>query len=349
MNFDQYLCLLRQTAEAEHATETPDIDVDTAAMFTKSAPWVPLDNDITSSRKYVIEAHRQYLKLVHHIPLATDPSNFENAVKSIHTLVRIADAYDSLTVVSMPVENFLIRNYSLDLKRFSNAMNAELCDIAMKIRSRWLLKEIGCRIIADPGWDDHDIEHNLYSSGAGELLLSKRAELRDMLRDVEKRIIRIQPPKTTGRMPDEEHTVAFATKAFRNEIRKFFKSHRNGEWISYARKFRLLKEQLLCNTDRKWQHCHLYDDPLIDRLYDKFGKRANLKRGNFAAAFHSLQNRTAEIIKPLFDCVVKQPRAKLNKMEASFQGFLCIDLTDDDIPWKEKCSSIPTGERDGEA
>lgn len=343
MTVDQYSCL-RQSAEADHATETPDINIDTAAMFTKSAPWVPLDNDKTSSRTYVIEAHRQYLKLVHHIPLAIDPSNFENAVKSIHTLVRIADAYDSLAVVSTPVENFLILSYGLDLKRFSNAMNAELLDIAMKIRSRWLLKEIGCRIIADPRWDDHDIEHNLYSSGAGELLLNKRAELRDMLRDVEKRINRIQPPKTTGKMPDEEHTVALATKAFRIEILRLFKSHRKSDWISYARKFRLLKESLLCNTDRKWRHCHLYDDPLIDRLYDRFGKRANLKRGNFATVFHSLQNRTAEIIKPLFKCVVKQPSAKLNKMEASYQGFLCIDLTEDDIPWKEAFHSVPTGE-----
>ena len=236
MTLDQDSCL-RQTAEADNATQTPDVDPDTAAMFTKSAPWVSLDDDKTSSRTYVIEAHRTYLKLVHHIPLAIDPSNFENAVKSIHTLVRIADAYDSLTVVSTPVENFLILNYGLDLERFSNAMNAELCDIAMKIRSRWLLKEIGCRIIADPRCDDHEIEHNLYSSGAGELLLSKRAELRDMLRDVEERIILLQPPKSLGRTPNQEPSIMFATAAFRNEISRLFHSHRKGDWITYARKF----------------------------------------------------------------------------------------------------------------
>lgn len=109
MTLDQYLCL-RQTAESDHATETPDVHVDTAAMFTKSAPWVPLDNDKTHARTYTIEAHRQYLKLVHHMPLAIDPSNFENAVKSIHALVRVTDAYDSIAVVSTHVENFLILN-----------------------------------------------------------------------------------------------------------------------------------------------------------------------------------------------------------------------------------------------
>lgn len=226
-------------------------------------------------------------------------------------------------------------------------MNAELFDIAMKIRSRWLLKEIGCRIIADPRWDDHDIEHNLYSSGAGELLLSKRAELRDMLRDIDQRVVLIQPPKRNGRKLDA-HTIAFATAAFRHEISRLFNSHRKGEWISYAQKFRLLEERLLWNKERQRYH-HLDTDPRMNRPYDKFGRPANLGEWDFADVFHSLQIRTAEIIKPLFDCVVKQSSAKLNKIEASFQGFLCIDLTDDDIPWKEDCGSISTRECDGEA
>ena len=286
---------------------------------------------------------------MHHIPLAIDPSNFENAVKSIHTLVRIADAYDSLTVVSMPVDNFLIRNYGLNIERLSNSMCKELLEIAMKICSRWLFKEIGCRIIADPRWDDHDIECNLYSSGASDLLLNKRAELRDLLKDIDQRVVLIQQPKSTKRMPDER-TIAFATAAFRNEISKLFNSYRKGDWISYARKFRLLKERLLWNIDSKRQPLYQYNsDTRIDRLYDKFGKPAKLDKGEFEIVFHSLQNRTAEIIEPLFNCVVKQPSAKLTKRDASYQGFLCIDLTDDDMPWKEECYSISTGGREEEA
>lgn len=338
MTLDQYSSL-RQTAEAVHAAETQDIDVDTAAMFTKCAPWVPLDNDETEDRMYSIEAHRQYLKLMHHISLAIDPSNFENAIKSIHALVRTADAYDSLTVVSMPVENFLIRNHSLDLENVSHTIYKELVDIAMKIRSHWLLKEIGCRIIADPRWDDHDIERSLYSSGAGELLLSKRAELRDLLKDIDQRVVLIPQPGKTKTW--DERTITFATAAFRDEINRLFNSHRKGNWISYARKFRLLEERFVCSGRRYY--------PGINTLYDKFGKPADIDRYSFECVFRLLQKRTAEIIKPLFDYVVKQPSAKLSKRDASYQGFPCIDLTDDDMPWKEDCHSISTREHDEEA
>lgn len=330
----QYLSL-GQSAEAVHATETPDINIDTAAMFTRYAPWVPQDNDKTTSRTYATEAHRQYLKLVHHIPLAIDPSNFENAIKSIYALVRTADAYDSLTVVSMPVENFLIRNHSLDLENLSGTMYKELVDIAMKIRSHWLLKEIGCRIIADPRWDDHDIERSLYSTGAGELLLSKRAELRDLLKEIDQRVVIILPGKF-GRMLDKS-TITFATAAFRDEISRLFNSHKKSDWISYARKFRLLEERL---SQRHY--------PGIHGLYEKFGKPANIESFFFERVFRSLQDRTAEIIKPLFECVVKQPSAKLNKRDASYQGFLCIDLTEDDMPWKEDRHSTSTREREEE-
>ncbi|KAF6238674.1 hypothetical protein HO173_003180 [Letharia columbiana] len=79
---DQYLCL-RQATQADQAMEMPDVNVETAAMFTKNARWVPPDTNKTDSRTYTIEAHLQYLKLVHHIPLVSDPSNFENAVKSM--------------------------------------------------------------------------------------------------------------------------------------------------------------------------------------------------------------------------------------------------------------------------
>ncbi|KAF6220184.1 hypothetical protein HO133_003315 [Letharia lupina] len=322
--------LARATAGAVHVAETPGLHFSTAAIFTRCAPWVPQDNNKTSFRTYTTEAHRQYLKLIHHIPLAIDPSNFEYVVKSIYTLVRVADAYDSLSVVSMPVENYLIRYHSSDIERFSNANYKELLNIAMKIHSRWLLKEIVSRIIADPLWEDHDIERNFSSFEAGELLLSKRAELRDMLKDIHQRVVLIEQPRKTGRMPDER-TITFATAAFRDEISRLFRSHRNGGSVSYARKFRLLKERLLRNIGSEIQYpSHPY---WFDRLYDKFGEPANISREDFGTVFQSLQHRTAEIIEPFFGCVVKQPSAKLSKRNASYQGFLCINVTDDELPW----------------
>lgn len=224
---------LRQAAGASHIAETPDLNIDTAAMFTKCAPWVPQDNVKTGPRTCTIEAHPQYLKLLHHTPLAIDPSNFEYVLMSIDTIVCVADAYDSLSVVSVPVEIFLIRYRSSDIEGSSNVNHKEILNIAMKIRSRWLLKEIFCRIIADPLWEDQEIERYFSSSGAGELLLSKRAELRGMLKGFDQRVVLMQQPKRTGSMCDER-TITFATAAFRDEISRLFNSHRKGDWVTYA-------------------------------------------------------------------------------------------------------------------
>lgn len=78
----QYL-FLGQTAEAVLAVETPGLNIDTAAIFTKFAAWIPQNNSKISSRTHTIEAHRHYSKLIHHIPLAIDPSNFDYVVKSL--------------------------------------------------------------------------------------------------------------------------------------------------------------------------------------------------------------------------------------------------------------------------
>ncbi|KAF6219082.1 hypothetical protein HO133_004907 [Letharia lupina] len=73
----------KKATQADQAMEMPDVNVETAAMFTKNARWVSPDTNKTDTRTYIIEAHLQYLKHVHHTPLVIDPSNFENAVKSM--------------------------------------------------------------------------------------------------------------------------------------------------------------------------------------------------------------------------------------------------------------------------
>ena len=315
MTFVRPQCLsLRQTAEAVHLAETPGLDIDTAALFTTSAPWVLHDGSKTRSRKYTIEAHHQYLKLMHHIPLAIDPSDFEYVVKSIHSLVCVGDAYDSLSIMSTPVENFLIRYHSSNIETLSNTNYKKLLAIAMKIRSRWLLREIVCRIIGDPLWEDHDLERNFSDSNAGDLLLSKRAKMQDMLKAIERGILLIQQPKKTRGIPDECVT-RFATAAFRDEISRLFNSHRKGDWVSYARKFRLLKEYVLRNIGTNWKNQYPY---WFDRLYDKFGRPGNIDRGAFSTVVQLLQGRTAEVIKPLFECVVQQPSTELSKRDASY-------------------------------
>ncbi|KAL9134128.1 MAG: hypothetical protein Q9175_004689 [Cornicularia normoerica] len=193
---DQLDLLAKATAEAVLAVETPGFNIDTAAIFTKFAAWIPQNNSKISSRTHTIGAHRHYLKLIHHIPLAIDPSNFDYVVKSLS-----------------------------DIEWFSNANYKELLNVAMKVCSRWLLKEVVSRISADPLLEEeYEIWRSFSSSNTGELLRGKRAELRDILEDIDQRVLLIQQRKNSRRMPDER-TIAFAAAALRDEISRLFKSH----------------------------------------------------------------------------------------------------------------------------
>lgn len=125
----------------------------------------------------------------------------------------------------MPVENFLIRYYSSDIEWFSNANYKELLNVAMKVCSRWLLKEVVSRISADSLLEEeYEIWRSFSSSNTGELLRGKRAELRDILEDIDQRVLLIQQRKNSRRMPDER-TIAFAAAVLRDEISRLFKSH----------------------------------------------------------------------------------------------------------------------------
>ena len=82
-----------------------------------------------------------------------------------------------------------------------------------------------CRTIADSLWEDHDIERHFGGSDVGGLLLSRRAELRDMLENISQRVVLIQQPKKAGRISNE-HTIAFATAASRDEVIRLYHSPR---------------------------------------------------------------------------------------------------------------------------
>ena len=52
----------------------------------------------------------------------------------------------------------------------------------------------------------------------------------------------------------------------------------------------------------------------------------------FAIAYNSLQIRAAKIIEPLLKNVVEPPVRKFKK-DRYARGFLCVDITDDQLSW----------------
>ena len=71
----------------------------------------------------------------------------------------------------------------------------------------------------------------------------------------------------------------------------------------------------------------------------------NLVRGELESVFQLPRKKIAEIIKPWFDWVVKQPGVKLSKMDVSYRDLLCISGTAGYMYMlsRERCHCIFTG------
>ncbi len=80
----------------------------------------------------------------------------------------------------------LTRSHSSDVEMFSNANHRELSRNTWRIDSRWLLKDMVCRMHVDR-YGRFMILSEVPVALIGELLLSERAKLRELLKDIAQR------------------------------------------------------------------------------------------------------------------------------------------------------------------
>ena len=121
-------------------------------------PETTINNSIASCGDSVVEAHRQFLKLMFHHPVTINDSEEKPAVWSLKRLLFIAGTYHSLAVVDSVVKTY-VKNLktSRELALLCTRHPRDLLNLAIKLRRKWLFKEVVCRLIGDPTRDDEEI------------------------------------------------------------------------------------------------------------------------------------------------------------------------------------------------
>lgn len=184
-----------QVPAAFIALASTDISPDTASIMLSSSPWIASDDSLTHRRMPIINAHRQLFGLMYHKPLDHPKDTLKDTVELLFTITRLADAYGSLSILTVPVEH-AFRRLEPSIITSSSEHLGKLVYIATKARSFWLLRETVCRIVGDPSWPDYRISNELDNSNSLQLVLQKRQELRDIMKTMDLEILLLAPPKT---------------------------------------------------------------------------------------------------------------------------------------------------------
>jgi len=279
-----------------------------------------------------IETYRQVFRLMFHEPLDLSALDFPTAVHTLHRLLQLAGAYDSLALLRMPIA-LVLRPLQSHLAQACSDHYFELLPLALAAQSTWLFREVVCRLVGDQNYTDKNIKERLVDSYPNivSLVLKKRNKLREMMDGVENSILTLRSPNNScysaGKLP-----IAMGTAGFRHEISRHFRSRRSDTWRIYAIKFRALQDSQILPIPRNSYYSER-SDLWFNRVHAKFGEPYDVSRYDFEKVLRSLQSRTVALIAPLFKCVVQEPTPKTTQKEIHQQGFLCLDISEHEMPW----------------
>ncbi|MCJ1449778.1 hypothetical protein MMC28_000106 [Mycoblastus sanguinarius] len=228
----------------------------------------------------------------------------------------------------MPVENLFARRFQAEIAGPCRDRYKELLYISTKIRSRWLFKEIACRMIGDPSQDDTSILSDFYDLEVQELILEKRENLSRRMKNTDHELLRLKPPKKTSRV-QRATTIAYATAAFRDDINKHLDTYHKCGLRKYYQKYRTMKDHIL----RVPNHFE-YSNPRFERFQRDFSS-PDVSQSDFEAAYRCLQLRASKLVDPLLKSAVEEPVKKFKKNWYD-RGLLSMSITENEIPWKDK-------------
>lgn len=326
-----------QNHEALLAPPLQNVSEDTASLFLNEDPWVTSDDSQTHRRMNIISNYRTFFQIMFH-EFSELSNEVAESVKTLTSLLAIADAYGSLAILKMPIE-LVLRPLQSDLVQACGDHYFELIPLAIAAQSTWLFKEVICRLVGDPKYTDDDIEANLIDTHQDvlALVLGKRNKLREMMDGIEQSILMLRSPNNTLPLAARSagaKPITTAAAGFRHEVSRHFRARRNDDWHNYAAKFRSLKEsQILRISIQHWSDYSRRSDLWSNRLYNKFGEPFGVDRDAFEQKLQSLQSRASALIEPLFKSYVAESTEKMSKRARSRRGFLCMDVTEEELPW----------------
>lgn len=154
---------------------------------------MPQDDKKTSRGMDIIATYRKYFQLIFHEPLDLAAYQFDDVIATLKGIMDIADAYDSLAILTMPVDLYF-RTVPKAMAELSRRHYQDLLQLAVATKSAFLFKEAGCRLIGDLSYSNEDVEANFgdIHPSVLPLLLGKRAALQSLMDSIEIGIFTIQ-------------------------------------------------------------------------------------------------------------------------------------------------------------
>ena len=316
--------------------ESPGLDTDTASIFLNEAPWIPKDDGLTKPRQAVIMAHRQFFRVLFHQPLSDSNLLSGSLLDSLRHLVSVADAYQSLHVVAVPIDHHMVVHVLPDIAQFYFKKPQELLYLAIRLKCKWLFREVVCRLIGDPTKDAEKIMQMFSIYGTASLIVQKRGLLLHSMNDVIVQILSL----TTSDLPEVykrySHRVLFIGMAqFKEDMVEHLSGWKESAWSYYALRFHPI------DSDRKHLPCPKWYRTTLRSLGLAESQDVEQISKDLDVVYTSLSERAMEKIAPLFVSVVSKPVRKGDNQPTAgdtsnpeTEGFTYIDITDSDLPWK---------------
>ena len=91
------------------------------------------------------------------VPLNLSTDKYKTAIELVVELVRVADAYDSLKMLTMPIENHLARFYQSSVAKDLEDNYQQLLHIAMKLQTTRLFRGVICRAIPSEHYSEFHV------------------------------------------------------------------------------------------------------------------------------------------------------------------------------------------------
>lgn len=250
----------------------------------------------------------------------------EKALHFLHEVAKIADYYDGPLAITCHVENFLNRK-AIDY-RFSIVQLAPvLLQISLKLKSGPLFKDAICRLAGDHTREDNTIDIELDPRMAS-LVLQKRDGLRQMMREIDTRLVGLRTDPDEDFDDDEGHSEnrGFVTACFRQFIAKRIFDQNEEDWLLYALKYRkLVADVSRMKLEKRFFGRHFpcsHSEKAAHLLYGKYYREA------------------IKILWPLFTSSLSHrvrytPNPLTDGYTGLVEGFTCVEVLDKDLPWKK--------------
>ncbi|KAL9035091.1 MAG: hypothetical protein Q9180_005042, partial [Flavoplaca navasiana] len=279
-------------------------------------PPISVPKKKLAARLEIVEAHVQYLKAIYYVPFSICSTSSGDSPQQISRLVTTGDLYNNVKPLRVHVECFV--NGNLDAVRQSlQGHGPDWLQIAMKLEITWLFKEIISRACVNSGMSDQQVIKD-FTSAMGSLILQKREALRNMLTEIDMKLLMFKSPSGYS----ASHDVAVLE--VRERISKHLRIRQRGPWSKYARAYSDIGFYL--NDYRDAVGDSAWDSKEQDEIYSTLDK---------------IQRKVFEIIGPLYDdgldALCKKREIEGNNFIVPDIDYRCIEVLDGDLPWNTGC------------